>query len=90
MKALQPASARALTSMAALVMVAGFLVLAPSGAFLAYCLAALLAVLPAIFGTGKTRIIAAIILLCSAGLAARQYPEFKSEQERYRQRTKST
>ena len=84
MKAMQPASARALTSTAALVILVGFIVMSPSGAFLAFCLAALLSAFPVIFGTGKTRIIAAVLLLCSIGLAARIYPEFRSEQERYR------
>ena len=89
MKAMQPASTRALIVTAALFMLGGFLVMSPSGAFLAFGLAALLAAIPAIFGTGKIRIVAAILLLCSAGLAASSYPDFKKEQEQYRQRTKS-
>lgn len=84
MKTMQPASARALTVTAALVVLAGFMVMSPSGAFFAFCLAALLAVFPAIFGLGKTRLIAAVLLLCSIGLAANKYPDFRSEQERYR------
>lgn len=86
MKTMQPASARALTSMAALIFLAGLMVMSPSAAFLAFCLAAILSAIPAIFGTGKTRIIAAVLLLGSIGLAARIYPEFRSEQEKYRQR----
>lgn len=84
MKAMQPASARALTSMAALVLLVGLMVMSPSAAFLAFCLAVLLSAIPAIFGTGKTRLIAAVILLAATGLAIRIYPEFKSEQERHR------
>ena len=75
--------------MAALILLVGLMVMSPSAAFLAFCLAALLSAIPAIFGTGKTRIVAAILLLCSAGLAANSYPDFKKEQEQYRQRTKS-
>ena len=84
MKAMQPASARALIITAALILLAGFMVLSPSGAFLAFCLAALLSAIPAIFGTGKIRLIAAALLLGAAALAVNRYPDFRSEQERYR------
>jgi membrane protein implicated in regulation of membrane protease activity len=88
MKAMPPASTRALTVTAALVMFVGLIVLSPSGAFLAFGLATLLAAVPAIFGTGKIRIVAAILLLCSAAMAVRQYPAFQKEQEQIRQRAK--
>jgi hypothetical protein len=84
MKAMQPASARALTITAALVVLAGLMVMSPSGAFLAFCLATILALFPAIFGPGKIRLTAVVLLLCSIGLAVRIYPDFKSDQERYR------
>ena len=84
MKAMQPASARALTGAATLLMFVGFLVPSPSGAFLAFCLTALVYAVPAIFGSGKVRLLAAILLLCSLGLAAGRYPDFQREQERYR------
>jgi len=90
MKAMQPASARALTVTGALVLFGGFLVPSPSGAFFAFCLAALLYAVPAVFGAGKMRLIAAILLLCSLALTAAKYPDFKNEQDRYRQRTKVT
>jgi len=85
MKAMQPASARALTITAALVLLIGFMVMSPSAALLAFGLAALLAVFPAVFGAGKMRLVAAILLLGSIGLAVGKYPEFKNEQQRYRQ-----
>lgn len=88
MKAMQPASARALTVTATLVLFIGFLIPSPSGAFFACCLAALLYAVPAVFASGKMRIIAAVLLLCSIALAAGKYPEFKTEQDRYRQRAK--
>lgn len=84
MKPIEPASARALTASAGLVLLGGFLVPSPSGAFFAFCLAALLTAFPVIFGTGKPRVIAAVLLLSSSLLAAGKYPDFKSEQERYR------
>jgi hypothetical protein len=88
MKAMQPASARALTVTATLVLFVGFLIPSPSGAFFACCLAALLYAFPAIFGSGRMRLVAAVLLLCSLALAAGKYPDFKSEQERYRQRSR--
>ena len=83
-------SARALTGTATLVLFAGFLVPSPSGAFFAYGLAALLSAVPTILGTGRMRLIAAILLLCSVALAADKCPDFRSEQERYRQRSKAS
>ncbi len=90
MKTMQPASARALTITAALIGLAGLMVMSPSGAFLAFCLATILALFPAIFGTGKIRLTAAVLLLCSIGLAVRIYPDFRSEQERYRKHKPAT
>jgi hypothetical protein len=90
MKAMQPASARALTGAATLVLFVGFLVPAPSGAFFAFGLSAILYAVPAILGSGKVRLIAAILLLCSVALAAGKYPDFKGEQDQYRLRTKAT
>ncbi len=89
MKAMQLASTRALTVTATMVLIVGLMLSSPSGAFLAFGLAGLLSVMPAIFGTGKIRIVAAVVLLGVIGLAANTYPEFKKEQELYRQRTKS-
>lgn len=90
MKALPATSTRALTVTAALVMFGGMLVMSPSAAFIGYGLATLLAAVPAIFGTGKFRIVAAVLLLCSAGLAVRQYPAFQKEQEQIRLRARPT
>ena len=89
MKVMQPASARALTGAAALVLLVGFMVMSPSGAFLAFCLAALLSAIPAIFGAGKTRLIAAALLLGATVLAVGRYSAFRAEQQRHRERVKS-
>jgi hypothetical protein len=89
MKAMQPASARALTVTAALVVLVGFVVMSPSAAFLAFWFAAILAAFPAVFGAGKMRLIAAVLLLGSMGLAMGKYPEFREELSRYRQHTHS-
>jgi hypothetical protein len=53
-------------------------------------LAALFAVFPAILGQKKTRIAAAVLLLVSILLAVSRYPEFRSEQDRFRSRAKNT
>lgn len=85
MKAMQPASARALTITAAMVMLVGFIVISPSAGFLAFCLAALLAATPVLFGTGKFRLVSVVLLLSALGLAVVQYPAFRDEQARLRQ-----
>lgn len=85
MKSMNPTSSRALLWFAGLVVLTGFLVNSPSGALLAFCLAAFSTFFPAVFGSGRTRLIAAVLLLLSIGLAASKYPDFKREQERYRQ-----
>lgn len=90
MKAMQPASARALIVTAVVIVLAGLLVPSPSGAFFAFCLAGLLTAFPAIFVTGKSRLLAAILLLSSTLLALGKYPEYRADQERYRQRTRTT
>ena len=70
-------------------MLGGFMVMSPSAAFLAFCLAALLAAIPAIFGAGKTRLIAAALLLGAAVLAVGRYSAFRADQQRYRERVKT-
>jgi membrane protein implicated in regulation of membrane protease activity len=84
-KQLDPASSRALTWLAALLWLTGLLLGSPGGAFFAFLVAAVLAAVPTLFGSGKMRVVAAVILLIAAGFAAGHYAGFKSEQERYRQ-----
>jgi len=88
MKAMQPASARALTVVASLILFIGFLVPSPSGSFFACGLAAVLYAIPAVFGSGRMRLFAAVLFLCSLALAAAKYPDFRNDQDRYRQRAK--
>ena len=84
MKKIKPASARTLTWLAAVLAVMGSLVMSPSAALLCMATAALTAFFPAVFGTGRVRILAAILLLVSAGLAVANYTEFRHEQAVYR------
>lgn len=86
MKGMSPESARALIGTAALLLLIGFMVMSPSAAFLAFGLAALLAAPAAILGSGKSRVVAALLLLGALGLAAARYPDFTAEQQQYRQR----
>jgi membrane protein implicated in regulation of membrane protease activity len=86
MKSLNSTSARAFIWLAAIVVVLGFLVSSPSGAFLAFLIATLVAFVPALFASGKIRVIAVILLLASIGLAASKYASFRDEQQKYRDR----
>ncbi|MDI1320861.1 MAG: hypothetical protein PSW75_11820 [bacterium] len=90
MKALPPASSQALAGAAGLILLVGLLVMSPSGAFLTFGVAALPAAIAAVFGSGKSRLVASVLLLAAIYLAAGQYANFRAEQERYRQRAKST
>lgn len=83
-------SADALAWFAAVLLFVGLLIMSPSGAFALFALAALFAAFPAIFGSKKTRIVAAILLLISVLLAVSRYPEFRSEQDRFRSRAKNS
>lgn len=63
MRQMKPESARALTWFAAILMVVGWLVMSPGGAFLLFVLSALFAVAPAIFGATKIRLAALALLI---------------------------
>jgi membrane protein implicated in regulation of membrane protease activity len=90
MKQMKPVSARALTWLAAILIIIGGMILSPSGAFFLFLVAALVVVAPAIFGTGRIRVAATVLLLVSICLAVNIYPDFKSDQERYRNHMKKS
>jgi len=46
--------------------------------------AALIALFPSVFSQGKVRLVAAVLLLVSLGLALEKYPDFKHDQAAYR------
>lgn len=85
MRQMKPESARALTWFAAILMVVGWLVMSPGGAFFFFVLSALFAVAPAIFGATKIRLTALALLIMAIFFAVDRYPGFKNEQERLRQ-----
>ena len=86
---MQPASARALIITAALILLAGLMVMSPSAAFLAFCLAASVAAPPACLGAGKIRLVAAALLIGEVILAVGRYSAFRADQQRYRERIKT-
>ncbi len=87
---MKPGSARALTWFAAILIITGGMIISPSGAFFLFLVAALFVVFPAIFGSGRIRVAAAVLLLASICLAVSIYPDFKSEQKRYRKHIKKS
>ena len=89
MKQIKTATARTLTWLAASLLVVGGIIMSPSGAFLSLILAALIALFPAVFGKGKVRILAAILLLVSIALSLNKYTAFKHEQTVYRKQATS-
>ncbi|MDP2156628.1 MAG: DUF308 domain-containing protein, partial [Nitrospirota bacterium] len=84
MKKMNQKSAGALTWFAGILFITGGMIMSPSGALFLFVLAALCLVFPAIFGSGRLRIVAAILLFAAIGLAVSKYPDFKNDQERDR------
>ncbi len=64
----------------------GMVVMSPVGGFFLYTLAALAALIPAIFGGGRLRIASALLLAVSLTLLAVNYPKYDAEMTRYKQR----
>ncbi len=84
MKQMKHKSAGALTWFAVILIIAGSMIMSPSGAFFLFIVSALLLVFPALICKGRIRIAAAILLLAAIGLAVSKYPDLKNDQERYR------
>ena len=84
MRPMKPASAKTLTWFAATLLIAAFIVMSPSGAFFLSAAAAFIGLFPSVFSQGKVRLVAAILLLVSLGLALEKYPDFKHDQAAYR------
>jgi hypothetical protein len=80
MRQIKPASAKALTWFAATLLIAAGFMMSPSGAFI---LAAMIALFLSFFSRKKVRLVAAVLLLVSLGLALEKYPDFKYDQAAY-------
>jgi hypothetical protein len=59
----------ALTWFAAILIITGGMIMSPSGAFFLFLVAALFVVFPAIFGTGRIRVVVAVLLLAAISFA---------------------
>jgi hypothetical protein len=81
-------SARALTWFAAILVLIGWLVMSPMGAFAVFVLSVIFSAVPVVFGRGAVRVVAAVLLLLSILSATIKYPEFKHEREMYQDRHK--
>ena len=84
MRQMKPASAKALTCVAATLLITAGIVMSPSGAFFLATAAALIALFPSVFSRGKLRVVAVLLLLISLGLALEKYPNFNHDQAAYR------
>ncbi len=90
MKPMNAASGRTLTWLAAILLVAGGMVMSASGAFFLFVAAAVCAGFPALLGTGKMRVAASVLLLLSLVLAVSHFENFKNDQNRYRKHIKKS
>ena len=63
----------------------GMVVMSPAGSLFLYSIAALCAVVPAIFGTKGHRIAGGVLLAVSLALLAVTYPKYDAEMTRYRE-----
>lgn len=77
-------SANALIWFSGILIVIGWLVMSPSGAFFFFVLSAIFAVVPAMFGTGKIRFVAIALLAIAIFSSIDRYPDYKRELERLR------
>jgi membrane protein implicated in regulation of membrane protease activity len=79
-------SARTSTWFAAILVLIGWLVMSPTGAFAVFVLAVIISAVPVVFGRGAVRVAAAVLLLLSVLSATIKYPEFRHEREMYKDR----
>ncbi len=81
-------TAAALNWLAALILLPGFMIGSPSGRFACIALAALLAMLPLLFATGRCRVIAGVVLGVSLLFGSIEYPKLIADQDTYRDRVR--
>lgn len=86
MKMMNPQSASTMAWAAAAVTIIGSMVLSPGGQFISYIIAAVLALVPALFGYKVSRIVGALVLTIALLLAIQVYPAFKNEGDGYKKR----
>jgi membrane protein implicated in regulation of membrane protease activity len=86
---INPQSASALAWAAAAATVLGFMIMSPSGQFISFIIAVVLAIIPTLFGSKRLRVAGGVILAISLALAYQVYPAFKKEGSDYRDRVKA-
>ncbi len=83
---MNPKTAKTFVWASVISLLLGMVVMSPAGGFFLYTLAALAALIPAIFGGGRLRIAGAVIVAVSLTLLAVTYPKFDAEMTKYKQR----
>lgn len=86
---MQMQSARTLWIFALILAVVGSMVPSPSGSFFFSVAATLMALLPALFGTGRARLAGAIVCVLSLALAVGGFSAMQKDQAAYTERAKS-
>lgn len=81
-------SANSLTWFAVILLVPGLMIQSPSGRFFFAALACLIALVPLAFGSGKRRIFGGVVAALSLLIAVATYPDFRHDQDSYRDRVR--
>ena len=83
---MNPKSAKTFVWASVVSLLLGMVVMSPVGGFFLYALAALAALIPAIFSSGRLRVAGAVIVAVSLALLAVTYPKYAAEMTSYQQR----
>jgi len=83
---MNPKSVKTFVWAAVICILLGMAVMSPASSLFLYSVAAIFAVIPAIFGAKRMRIAAIVILALSIALLAMTYPKFDIEMTKYRDR----
>jgi hypothetical protein len=86
---LKPESSKTALIAGGILLVLGFMILSPSARFLCLILGVICAMLPALFGPKRQRLIAIILLILTLGAAVWTYPQFKEHMDAYRRSVRS-
>lgn len=86
---MNPKSASALAWAAAIATLVGLMGLSPGARFISFLVAAVLAIVPTLFGTRVPRVLGGALLAISLVLAYQGYPAFSKEMADYRNRVKA-
>ena len=86
---MDPQSTRALIFASLVPAILGPITTSFAANFLFPLLAFVLAILPAMFGRGRARIVAGIVVVVSLALAASAYPGYRAEMDRWKARAEA-